>query len=252
MLHLLYFNCSKNENLLIAISRLCGWRGDRNLTAHAQNDYLAISARKAAVAIFNLDLKRALRELHQGATEARNDGSTELANVLSMVSVAISGYSADAGAGDSELWREMVACSISGLPHPALRAIFSFLTCKDGSYSGVLEEDGLLLVDRLGFAVTFLDDLLLESFIDREWEGMLAAGRLDGVVLSGGDKDGVQLIQKYVDRTADVQTASWMAVRVLSVDLTKTSQVNRFRVDERVTLASDCELHYAITVWILL
>ena len=87
----------KNENLLIAISRLCGWRGDRNLTAHAQNDYLAISARKAAVAIFNLDLKRALRELHQGATEARNDGSTELANVLSMVSVAISGYSADAG-----------------------------------------------------------------------------------------------------------------------------------------------------------
>ena len=137
----------------------------------------------------------------------------------------------------------MVACSISGLPHPALRAIFSFLTCKDGSYSGVLEEDGLLLVDRLGFAVTFLDDLLLESFIDREWEGMLAAGRLDGVVLSGGDKDGVQLIQKYVDRTADVQTASWMAVRVLSVDLTKTSQVYRLKIDDRVTLASDCELH---------
>ena len=51
------------------------------------------------MAVFNLDIKRALRELQMGANEARNDGCGDLANVLTMVSVAISGYSADTGSG---------------------------------------------------------------------------------------------------------------------------------------------------------
>ena len=41
-----------------------------------------------------------------------------------------------------------MSCSLASVPHPALRAIFSFLTSKDESYTSVLEEDGLLLVDR--------------------------------------------------------------------------------------------------------
>ena len=108
-----------------AVLRLCGWRGDKQLSAHAHSDYLASAARKAAVAIFNLDLRRALRELQAGAASARNDGRADLANVLTMVSVAVSGFSSDTGGpgGDqgSELWREMVSCSLSSLPNPALR-----------------------------------------------------------------------------------------------------------------------------------
>ena len=61
-----------------------------------------------------------------------------------------------------------------------------------------------MMVDRLGFAVTFLDDNLLEQYLEREWEGLLAAGRLDGLVLCGGDSDGVQLLQRYVDRSVVV------------------------------------------------
>ena len=108
-----------------AVLKLCGWRGERTLNAHAHSDYLASAARKAAVAIFNLDLRRALRELQAGATSARNEGRADLANVLTMVSVAVSGFSSDTGGpgGDpgSELWREMVSCSLSSLPNPALR-----------------------------------------------------------------------------------------------------------------------------------
>ena len=36
--------------------------------------------------------------------------------------------------------------------------------------------------------------------MEREWAGLVGAGRLDGVLLSGGDQDGVQLLQRYVDR----------------------------------------------------
>ena len=110
--------------------------------------------------------------------------------------------------------------------YSCFRAIFSFLTSKDDHYTSVLEEDGLLLVDRLGFAVTFLDDAGLEAFMEREWAGMLGAGRLEGLVLSGGEREGAELLQKFVDRTADVQTVSWMAVKVLSLELANSDQVN--------------------------
>ena len=116
------------------------------------------------------------------------------------------------------------------------RAIFSFLTSKDDHYTSVLEEDGLLLVDRLGFAVTFLDDAALETFMEREWEGMSGAGRLEGLVLSGGDQEGVQLLQSFVDRTADVQTVSWMAVKVLSLELAKSDQVTAWIESYRTLL----------------
>ena len=108
-----------------AVLRLCGWKGDKQLSAHKPSDFLATAARKAAVAIFNLDLRRALRELQAGAASARNEGRADLANVLTMVSMAVSGFSSDTGGpgGDSgsELWREMVSCSLSSLPDPALR-----------------------------------------------------------------------------------------------------------------------------------
>ena len=206
-----------------AVLRLCGWRGDhQSLSLTAPADHLSSSARQAAVAIFNLDLRRALQELQTGATLARSAGDSELSNVLSMVSVAVSGYPGDT---DTDLWRDTVSASLSSLPHPALRAIFSFLTSRDAGYSSVLEEQGLLLVDRLGFAVTFLDDAGLESFIEREWEGLLSAGRLEGLVISGGDDDGVQLLQRYVDRTGDVQSVSWLSVRMMSVEQSKNDQV---------------------------
>ena len=40
--------------------------------------------------------------------------------------------------------------------------------------------------------------------MEREWAGLVGAGRLDGVLLSGGDQDGVQLLQRYVDRCCTV------------------------------------------------
>ena len=49
-----------------------------------------------------LDLRRALRELQQGAARARGDGNAELASLLTMVSMAVSGFSSE------EQWREMV------------------------------------------------------------------------------------------------------------------------------------------------
>jgi len=232
------------------VLKLCGWKGGKQLLALPEKEHLAVAARRAAVAIFNLDLRRALKELQTGSVLARNDGCPDLANILNMVCVAVSGYTSE---GESDLWREMVSSSQSSLPHPALRAIFAFLTCQDQSYSSVLEEDGLLLVDRLAFAATFLSDVALEEYIEKEWENMVGAGRIDALVLSGGGSEGVELIQRYVDRTGDVQTASWMTVRVLTPELAKTDQVTawvdsyRTILDQWSMFTARAELDIALT-----
>jgi len=233
--------CSEQREAVLA---LCGGLGDSVYT-----DTLSRTAAKAAAAVFSLDLRRALRELQAGASTARNCGETELASALTMVSVALSGFSD----GDSELWREMVGCSLSSLPHPALRAIFSFLTVRDGNYSSVLEEDGLLLVQRISFAATFLDDESLETYLESEWLGLVSAGRLEAVVLSGGDSEVLQVLQSYLDRTADVQTVSWLAVRLLSVEAANTEQVAgwlesyRTLLDQWAMFSLRTELDIAVT-----
>ena len=233
--------CSEQREAVLA---LCGSLADTVYT-----DNLSRTATRAAEAIFSLDLRRALRELQTGATNARNSGEPELAGVLTMVSVALSGFSD----GDSELWREMVSCSLSSLPHPALRAIFSFLTVRDGNYSSVLEEDGLLLLSRVAFAATFLDDESLETYLESEWSGLVSAGRLEALVLSGGDGEVVEVLQSYLDRTADVQTVSWLSVRILSVEAANSDQVvawldsYRTLLDQWAMFSLRTELDIALT-----
>jgi len=204
-----------------AVLRLCGWSEHGVHIPASDTDPVSRAARKAAVAVFKLDLRTAMEELQEGAKVARLGGHLELANIMCMVGVAVSGYSSE-GAG---LWREMVGVSMGSLPYPTLRALFAFLTCQEEVYTSVLEEEGLLLADRLGFAVTFLPDNVLCEWLDKEWTNLLSQGRLEGFLLAGNQVEAVQIIQAYVDRTGDVQTASWLAVKCLSSDTARGEQV---------------------------
>jgi len=51
---------------------------------------------------------------------------------------------------------------------------------------------------------------------------MKDAGNLEGILLTGLTKDGVDLMESYVDRTGDVQTASYCMLQV-SVSFQNTS-----------------------------
>ena len=46
-----------------AVLRLCGWSGDKVVSLSPAGDHLASCAHKAAVAIFRLDIRRAVKEL---------------------------------------------------------------------------------------------------------------------------------------------------------------------------------------------
>lgn len=47
---------------------------------------------------------------------------------------------------------------------------------------------------------------------------MKEAGNLEGILLTGLTKDGVDLMESYVDRTGDVQTASYCMLQVSVAD----------------------------------
>lgn len=54
----------------------------------------------------------------------------------------------------------------------------------------------------------------LSRYIDKLTNEMKEAGNLEGILLTGLTKDGVDLMESYVDRTGDVQTASFCMLRV--------------------------------------
>ena len=44
---------------------------------------------------------------------------------------------------------------------------------------------------------------------------MTEAGNLDGILLTGINKDGLELLQRYVDLTGDIQTAALTVIQAL-------------------------------------
>lgn len=54
----------------------------------------------------------------------------------------------------------------------------------------------------------------LPRYIDKLTNEMKELGNLEGILLTGLTKDGVDLMESYVDRTGDVQTASFCMLKV--------------------------------------
>lgn len=54
----------------------------------------------------------------------------------------------------------------------------------------------------------------LPRYTDKLTNEMKESGNLEGILLTGLTKDGVDLMESYVDRTGDVQTASFCMLKV--------------------------------------
>ncbi|KAF4794273.1 WD repeat-containing protein mio [Turdus rufiventris] len=171
--------------------------------------------RAAAVALFNLDIRRAIQILNKGASSGKGDLN------LNVVAMALSGYTDE----KNSLWREMCSTLRLQLNNPYLCAMFAFLTSESGSYDGVLYENNVAVRDRVAFACKFLNDAQLNRFIEKLTNEMKEAGNLEGILLTGLTKDGVDLMESYVDRTGDVQTASYCMLQGSPSDVLKDERV---------------------------
>nr|XP_008540651.1 PREDICTED: WD repeat-containing protein mio [Equus przewalskii] len=199
-----------NEERILAL-QLCGWikKGTDADVGPFLNSLVQEEEweRAAAVALFNLDIRRAIQILNEGASSEKGDLN------LNVVAMALSGCTDE----KNSLWREMCSTLRLQLNNPYLCVMFAFLTSETGSYDGVLYENKVAVRDRVAFACKFLSDSQLNRYIEKLTNEMKEAGNLEGILLTGLTKDGVDLMESYVDRTGDVQTASYCMLQVSAV-----------------------------------
>ncbi|KAL0488654.1 SEA/GATOR complex protein [Acrasis kona] len=215
--------------------QICGW-----------NDHASqVSFRSIAIAIFNLELKKATLLLTQMNQDMIN---------YKFLAYALSGYSEDRRFEFRQVFESLTNID------PYLKAALGFLSYGGSNHqsqsqststttnnqsssnnatnqllppsstssspelddhedldhldlhhhslSCVLQEHSISLNDRIAFASIYLNDDDLNKYLYDMTEKYTKNGSLEGILLTGIDQSGIQLMQSYVDRTGDVQLAS--------------------------------------------
>lgn len=179
---------------------VCGWY----LTAHEFDEKINVLVnggqveKAAGWAVFHGDVTRAI-EILASAKDER----------LQLMSTAVAGYLAYKDSNVNLPWNDQCRKLSLELENPYLRAIFAFIA--DNDWWDVLDEHNLPLRERLGIAIRFLSDKDLNLYLNRVVEAVVSLGELEGLILTGITPRGINLLQSYVDRTSDVQTAALIA-----------------------------------------
>lgn len=208
--------------------RMCGWwqvlatPSDSNPSfeigaekANYENFLRTLEARQqfekaAALALFHLDLERALLSLSKGSDTNKHLGFIALA--LSGCSYSLQGEKSH----DNTRWQNLHKSSLQTLS-PYLQAAFAFFCAPlqagvsaSEFYRSVLFSD-MELTERISFACRFLPDVELNTFLADCTDLGMRTGSLETLALTGLDKEGLQVLQSYVNRTADIQTTALLA-----------------------------------------
>jgi len=194
--------------------RLCGWPHDQEAsTLGPMLDKLQMEsqvARAAALAVFHMKIRKAIKILTRSGQQ-KNDVSYQL------VALALAGFTDNR----DTLWQEMCGTHRNTLSDPYLRAAFAFLTSQSEKYEFVMNEVGMSVRDRIGFACHFLSDAHLQEYIEHLNRVLIKEGNLDGMLITGLTNDGLNLLQSHVDKTGDIQTVSLFSLH------TSTQEVNK-------------------------
>lgn len=233
----------------------CGWAGKRDALTDVLRscEELGEFERSAALAVWHSDIGAAVDALQRGASSIRElvlppdnkptketkelffntQVSTQYAETLELVALCIAGYrsgpSSIASSSESQVWlracanllkRSDLTGALSTTSRVAyLRSVLKFLmaigTGSDNAHQEVLGDSTLSLCDRVGFGCRFLARKDLELFLKKCIVGCQKYGNVEGIMITGIGKEGVTILQSYVDRHADVQTAALVTSRVI-------------------------------------
>ena len=183
----------------------------------------------AAIAIFSDERKLAYKALHQkSSTQSHKMLAMAIAGAVKRarrdtVTVPTAAEDTTTDSEEDE-WSETVSALAEELTDPYARAILALV--RSGGYEAVIAEESLPLKYRVGVALRWLSDSTLTSYISKATKDAIAAGDVEGVILTGiGTSDVVELMGNYIRKFGDLQTA------VLALSIT----VPRY-VDDQVSL----------------
>ncbi|KAJ8313577.1 hypothetical protein KUTeg_008138 [Tegillarca granosa] len=173
----------------------------------------------AALAIFNLKIGKAIDILSSCKTSANTEGHSADLNAVAM---ALAGYTEER----FTLWRRTCVNLLQKVKNSYLRAMFAFLSSDKDNYDEILKDEQCMTVsDRVAFACIYLPDHKLKAYVDDLSRRMRETGNLDGLLLTGLTSEGIDLLQRYVDLSGDIQTAALAAVYSFPCDIAKDERV---------------------------
>ncbi|KAL4078226.1 hypothetical protein V8B97DRAFT_1865454 [Scleroderma yunnanense] len=184
--------------------QLCGWNSrDEDLSTAIKNwEKDGQYSRAACWLVFTKQYTKALELLMRSKDEMHHLMTGTLAALI------------PGGPKSNEL-REHTERLIVRLQDPYFRAMLTQMTSKD--WSEVLEEEALPLRERLAIAFQFLDDRALSLYLHRTTEHVRVRGVIEGLIITGLTRPGMDILQTYVDRTGDVQTAAILSSYVCPI-----------------------------------
>lgn len=182
--------------------RLCGWSTNRDNTVDTLTKEERFE-RAAAICVFHMNLTKAIEIFQLGAKNSTSKNS------YNIIAVALSGFTEE----QPSMWRSLCAMIITEIEDPYIRNSFLFLSANrsEVALKRIAADESLVLEDRIAFACTYFSDQRLMEFLRELTDGFVAKGLLAGLALTGFGLEGIELVQSYVDRTSDVQTASLLS-----------------------------------------
>lgn len=192
---------------------ICGWDFSAN---ELENELQKLEknreyAKAAGWALFHGEFSRCIQTLSHGGQQMKVM-STAVAGYYSHAQMALS--SADSStnaetAKNANIWKELCRAMAVELDEPYLRAVFAYVS--NGEWRDVLDDVGLPIRERLGVALRWLNDDELTAYLESLTVQVIDDGDVDGIVLTGIGGRAIDLLQVYVNRKGDVQTASLVA-----------------------------------------
>lgn len=126
--------------------------------------------------------------------------------MMSGTIAALAPFSSHTGSSRGVELREHYGRLIIRLHDPYFRVLLTHLAM--GDWGEVLEEEVIPFRERLIIAFLFLDDKMLSYYLHRIVDRAKANGDIDAIMVTGLTPAGLDVIQAYVDRTGDMQTAA--------------------------------------------